>query len=346
MKKKLISLILAAALCLGLAIPAFAADEDIPLYFEDVPADSWYAEPVAWAVKQGITSGTSVTPPTFSPDDLCTRAQIMTFLWRAAGSPEPKNISAFPDVNTGAYYAKAAAWAAENGMVSGSVFSPDDPCTRETAMEFMWKQAGSPRAAAAGFTDVSSDAVNWAVEQGVTTGTSTTQFSPDAICTRAQIMTFLYRAFGDPQSTADTVSGGELEEQQTEQSDTSTDFISEVVRLVNEERAAYGLSPLQTMEGLTAAAQIRAEELPELFSHTRPDGSSCFTVLNEAGIKYSMSGENIAAGQSTPAAVVSSWMDSEGHRANILNSRFQYIGVGYVQTNSGYGRYWTQLFVG
>lgn len=119
----------------------------------------------------------------------------------AAGSaepaqPEPNNVSAFTDVSADAYYAKAAAWAKENGMTSGDTFSPDSPCTREMAVEFMWKRAGSPQSPVkAGFTDVSSDAVNWAVESGVTQGTSETTFSPDQTCTRAQIVTFLYRAF-------------------------------------------------------------------------------------------------------------------------------------------------------
>ena len=163
--------------------------------FSDVAADAYYAAPVAWAVEKGITNGTSDT--TFSPDATCTRAQIITFLWRAAGSPEPNSLKAFTDVQSDTYYAKAAAWAAENGMAGGSTFSPDAPCTRETAVEFMWKHAGSPDAAAAAFTDVSSAAVNWAVEKSVTNGTSETTFSPDATCTRGQIVTFLYRGFAE-----------------------------------------------------------------------------------------------------------------------------------------------------
>ena len=161
--------------------------------FTDVTADAYYAAPVEWAVAQGITSGTSDT--TFSPDDTCTKAQIITFLWRAAGSPEPQNTAAFSDVTADAYYAKATAWAAENGMAEGSTFDPEAPCTRLMAVEFMWKHAGSPSAAQASFADVTSDAVNWALEQGVTAGTSDATFSPDDTCTRGQIVTFLYRAF-------------------------------------------------------------------------------------------------------------------------------------------------------
>ena len=170
-------------------------DESAAPSFTDIAADAYYNQPVAWAVAQGITSGTTST--TFSPNSACTRAQIITFLWRAAGSPEPEAPCAFTDVKTDAYYAQAVAWAAEKGMVSGSTFSPDAPCTRLMAVEFMWKQAGSPSAADASFSDVSSDAVNWAVETGVTGGTTATTFSPDTTCTRAQIVTFLYRAFAE-----------------------------------------------------------------------------------------------------------------------------------------------------
>lgn len=177
------------------ADPAGTAQTPAAPAFTDVAADAYFAAPVAWAVEKGITSGKTAT--TFAPAETCSRAQIITFLWRAAGSPEPKNPDApLPaDVKAGAYYAKAAAWAVENGMVSGGAFSPDAPCTREMAVEFMWKQAGSPSAAKASFTDVSSDAVNWAVEKGVTSGTSASTFSPANTCTRGQIVTFLYRAF-------------------------------------------------------------------------------------------------------------------------------------------------------
>lgn len=163
--------------------------------FADVKSGDWFAAPVAWAVEKGITDGTSDT--TFSPDDTCTRGEIITFLWRAAGCPEPNNVSAFSDVNADMYYAKASAWAKENGMASGDTFSPEAPCTRLMAVEFMWKHAGSPDAAAASFGDVSSPAVNWAVEKSVTNGTSDTTFSPDDTCTRGQIVTFLYRGFGE-----------------------------------------------------------------------------------------------------------------------------------------------------
>lgn len=164
--------------------------------FTDVKTGDYFAEPVLWAVEKGITAGTSET--TFSPNENCSVAQILSFLWRANGSPKPTTANAFSDVKSGDYYADAAAWAYEKGMVSGSTFGGNTPCTRSMAVTYMWKAAGSPSAEAASFTDVPANAdyaqaVAWAVEQGVTAGTSTTTFSPDSICTRGQIVTFLYR---------------------------------------------------------------------------------------------------------------------------------------------------------
>ncbi|GHU44957.1 hypothetical protein FACS1894111_12940 [Clostridia bacterium] len=121
-------------------------------------------------------------------------------------------------------------------------------------------------------------------------------------------------------------------------------LIAQVVVLVNKERAANGLSPLTVDTNIESASAVRAEEISRLFDHKRPDGRSCFTALDEAGVRYSGAGENIAAGQRTPEAVMKSWMDSPGHRANILNSNFTRIGVGYFQSSSGYRYNWVQLF--
>lgn len=125
---------------------------------------------------------------------------------------------------------------------------------------------------------------------------------------------------------------------------TASEFASEVVRLVNEERAKAGLSALTTDATLTAAANKRAVETADVFSHTRPNGESCFTVLSEYGIKYKTAGENIAYGQKTPEAVVNAWMNSAGHRKNILSSSFTKIGVGIYKSGNTY--YWTQMFIG
>ena len=123
----------------------------------------------------------------------------------------------------------------------------------------------------------------------------------------------------------------------------SSDYASQVVDLVNQQRAAAGLGALSTTAELNAAAQARANEIVTLFDHSRPDGSSCFTVFGEYGVAYMAAGENIAAGQTTPESVMNSWMNSSGHRSNILGGNFGHIGVGYVQGGS-YGHYWVQLF--
>ena len=128
-------------------------------------------------------------------------------------------------------------------------------------------------------------------------------------------------------------------------SSASSDYVAEVVRLVNIERTSRGLPALTMDTKLNAAAAERAAETITRFAHERPDGSSCFTILQEYGISYRTAAENIAGGQGTPAAVVNSWMNSEGHRANILNSSLRKIGVGYARGGQ-YGTYWVQLFTG
>lgn len=167
--------------------------------FTDVAATAYYAAPVAWAVEQGITSGKTAT--TFVPGETCSQAQIITFLWRSQGQPEPKGTVELRGFDGTEYYYKAAQWATEQDMVGGE-FNPDAPCTRAMAVSYMWKQAGSPSAVASSFTDVSASAdyaqaVAWAVAKGVTSGTTATSFSPEQSCTRGQIVTFLYRAFAN-----------------------------------------------------------------------------------------------------------------------------------------------------
>ena len=128
--------------------------------------------------------------------------------------------------------------------------------------------------------------------------------------------------------------------------DTLAAYQAEILRLVNAERAEAGVDPLALNTTLCAAAQLRARELPTQFAHTRPDGTQCFTVLEQVGQRYRSAGENIAAGQTSPAQVVNDWMNSEGHRRNILDASFTQLGVGYLRTDSGYGYYWVQLFIG
>ena len=169
--------------------------------FDDVSTNAYYYEAVKWAAENNITGG--IGNGLFGPDLTCSRGQIVTFLWRAAGSPEPTALSTFTDVAADAYYAKAVAWAVENGVTTGTGdnrFSPDDPCTRGQAVTFLWRALGQLTGDTASFADVPADsyfaqAVAWAAANGVTTGVGNNLFAPGGDCTRAQIVTFLWRAY-------------------------------------------------------------------------------------------------------------------------------------------------------
>ena len=174
--------------------------------FQDVPSDAYYFEAVNWAVANNVTNGTSET--TFSPNVGCTRAQVVTFLWRAAGQPEPtEGTNPFTDVKEGTYYYKAVLWAVEKGITNGTsetTFDPDETCTRGQIVTFLWRREGKPAPTGANnpFADVKpsayfGSAVLWAVETGITNGTSETTFEPNEDCTRAQVVTFLWRADRD-----------------------------------------------------------------------------------------------------------------------------------------------------
>lgn len=180
----------------------FMEDNSMLNFFYDVPNNAYFYEAVKWAVKNGITTG--VGDNLFAPEQPCTRAQIVTFLWRAAGSPEPKGAaSGMTDVVSGSYYEKAVAWAIENGITTGtttSTFSPDATCTRAQSVTFLFRAIGKLVDSKAEFSDVLTDsyyanAVAWAVENGVTNGIGDGLFGPDNSCTRAQIVTFLFRAY-------------------------------------------------------------------------------------------------------------------------------------------------------
>lgn len=184
---------------------AFAEKKAEPIVpeklFADVSAEEYYYEAVKWASENGVTGG--IGENLFGAKLPCTRAQIVTFLWRAAGSPEPKGMSGFVDVSADAYYAKAVAWAVEEGIVSGTsatTFSPDAVCTRAQSVAFLYRAFGTRTDKAAGFSDVSADAyyadaVAWAVKNGVVSGIGGGLFAPDQDCARGQIVAFLYRAY-------------------------------------------------------------------------------------------------------------------------------------------------------
>ena len=182
----------------------FMEDNTMLNYFVDVPASAYYYDAVLWAAEQGITGGTDATH--FSPDGVCTRAQAVTFLWRAAGSPVVNYAMNMSDVPEGAYYTEAVRWALSEGITVGTsstTFSPDLNCSRAQIVTFLWRSEKSPAAGSVNpFTDVSTDAyyadaVLWAVKESVTSGTTATTFSPNTNCTRAQIVTFIYRTLAE-----------------------------------------------------------------------------------------------------------------------------------------------------
>ena len=172
--------------------------------FSDVPSESFFEEPVVWAVKSGITNGLSDTA--FGPEDTCNRAQVVTFLWRAAGKPEPTSMeNPFTDVEAGSFYEKAVLWAVENGITNGTsetTFGPNDPCNRAAVVTFLYRTFHSPQVSGDGlpFDDVPADSwyaapIAWALQNEITNGISATAFGPTASCNRAQVVTFLYRAY-------------------------------------------------------------------------------------------------------------------------------------------------------
>ena len=180
-------------------IPGSEVPEEQTNPFTDVYESDYYYDAVLWAVANGVTNGTSAT--TFGPNVTVTRAQMVTFLWRAYGSPEATGANPFTDVSTSDYYYDAVLWAVANGVTNGTsatTFSPDMAVTRAQAVTFQWRAAGSPVVSGSSFGDVSADAyyadaVTWAVANGITNGTGGNTFSPDLVVSRAQAVTFLYR---------------------------------------------------------------------------------------------------------------------------------------------------------
>jgi hypothetical protein len=207
MKQKRFLSALLSLLLIGSLVPAAQAGDinkvSPIMLFQDIPQGAYYWDAVSWALENGVTEGVDLYH--FDPDGVCTRGQIVTFLWRAAGSPAPASYqSPFADVTANAYYYEAVLWAYEQGIVTlddGSLFRPALPCTRALTVTYLWRYTGALVAktrSSISFTDVPEtsacyDAVSWAVEQGITSGTSDTTFSPRAVVTRCQAVTFLFR---------------------------------------------------------------------------------------------------------------------------------------------------------
>lgn len=302
--------------------------------YVDIPRGAYYEDAVLWALEENIlpmwfyldSRSQSDWSQDFQPNEVVNRAEFCLMLY------------AFYENVLGLEYDMDEAGLKQD-YLSSSQGAFQDMTLAELTQAF---QALAPYSKNH---DVEQEILfamlGWAQPEGIMTGMSASTMSPDLGVTRAQVATILmqfHRSYGgsvqpepepEPEPEPDPGCGEEA-------------FLTEVIRLVNVERAKQGLSALKTNNAITKAAQIRADELLQLFDHTRPDGRSCFTALGEAGVSYRAAGENIAMGYPTPEAVVNGWMNSPGHRANILNRSFTTIGVGYNSQRNC----WVQMFVG
>ena len=369
--KQRLHFLMALVLALCLTAPALAAG------FTDVPDSHWASGYIQRAYEEDWVHG--MGGGKYAPAGTLTRAQFLTMVTNAFFSDDLDKVSV-PDGSP--WYAACWSVAQANGLQTGTPMErlsdlTDSVSRYDMAQVIVNTLSGEgisasdseARAAQAAIRDWSGvpagyrDAVSGAYALGILNGRNGS-FDGTATMNRAEAATVLCR-MDDAISGAQTPGGQKPDTQKpdtqkpdTQKPDTQTpaqntstpeELAAEVVRLVNVERAKEGLAPLGTYDSLTKAAQIRAPEIVTLFSHDRPDGTSCFTAMDQTGAKkgaYTW-GENIAAGNATAAATVEQWMNSPGHRANILNAKFTHIGVGYQHSaGSTYGHYWVQMFTG
>lgn len=340
MKKRMLSFALALLLCMLLPAGAAAAGGS---GFTDVKSSDWYYDAVNWAVQNEITAGTSAA--TFSPNATCNNAQILTFLWRAEGEPAASISNPFRNVSSSDYYYKPALWAHEKGLVSGSSFDAKANCTRAMAVTYIWKAQEMPFSSSpAGFSDVPASSyelsipVAWAVENGITAGTGGNTFSPGKTCTRAEIVTFLLRAYGG--GTAPAVPGAGTQALDGER--------AELLKLINGQRTKAGLKALETTGELNQAAQLRAGDISKGFFESRPDGSDWSSVLDTAGVAAVSVHESMLGGSSEAAPTFAMAMDTDEAYAAIMSGDFTHVGIGYTHSAGGYGGYadfWSLLYI-
>ena len=369
--KQRLHFLMALVLALCLTAPALAAG------FTDVPDSHWASGYIQRAYEEDWVHG--MGSGKYAPAGTLTRAQFLTMVTNAFFSDDLDKVSV-PDGSP--WYAACWSVAQANGLQTGTSMErlsdlTDSVSRYDMAQVIVNTLSGEgisasdseARAAQAAIRDWSGvpagyrDAVSGAYALGILNGRNGS-FDGTATMNRAEAATVLCRmddAISGAQTpdtqTPDTQTP-DTQKPETQKPDTQTpaqnastpeELAAEVVRLVNVERAKEGLAPLGTYDSLTKAAQIRAPEIVTLFSHDRPDGTSCFTAMDQTGAKkgaYTW-GENIAAGNATAAATVEQWMNSPGHRANILNAKFTHIGVGYQHSaGSTYGHYWVQMFTG
>lgn len=340
------SLVLALFLSFNLCVPAFAKTQT----FTDVPVSHWAYSSIEQAAQAGAVDG--VGGGKYAPGRTLTMAEFLVIMTRAFYGDEVGAAS-----ETGSWYVQNLEVALAHGLLDATAYALEgehrlfEPCSRYDMASILYhiicdreiapycrydadaeevERIGAQIADFAAIPENQKIPVAALVAAEVIQGVDAEgNFAGTLTVDRAQAAT-IYCRF------AKIVA----EKEETDA------YIAEVVALVNAEREKEGLSALNGSNAkLNAAAAVRAAEIVESFSHTRPDGRSCFTALAESGVSYGWAGENIAAGQRTPAAVVNAWMNSPGHRANILNEHFAQTGVGCVYGNGAYGIYWVQMFV-
>jgi uncharacterized protein YkwD len=300
--------------------------------------------------------------PDFSLDNSTNRAQAITMLVRLLGKEETalSQNSSCPFTDVPSWAIPYVGYAYQNGLtkgVSDSQFGSTDPVTcnqyatfllralgySDQSGDFSWNNAAT-YANQVGL-NCSSLGGNQSLNRGDLASLSSSALDQKVVScnkTLLQTLNLSSNTTGSQTTTTSATNQNTTASAPTQQSDSTTAYIQEVVRLVNEARAGEGLPALTLDSTMTSAAMVRAKEIQTTFSHTRPDGSVCFTELDAAGVSYRAAGENIAYGQRTPSEVVTAWLNSPGHRANIMSTSFTRIGVGYT-TNNGTA-YWSQFF--
>lgn len=312
--------------------------------FLDVSNSAWYVSAVEYVYANNIMSG--IGNNMFDPNGYTSRAMMVQILYNMEGRPVVTISNHFTDVSPDAWYASAVEWAMQKGITSGvsaTKFAPNKDVTRQEVACFLYKYASfkgkdvSGRNSLSRFGDYEQvaswavEAIQWANNAGIISGTDKGMLNPLGNATRAENASMMQRYM---MSDSNSDSGNNNISQLV--------YAEQVVALVNEERAKENLAPLTMTESLKTVAEVRAEEISVLFAHQRPNGTSCFTVLREHGISFMCAGENIAYGYPSPESVVEGWMNSPGHRANIMDADFGHIGVGYYVKDSR--AYWVQLF--
>lgn len=366
--KRILAFLLMIAVSLSVLLLPCAAEASYPFY--DVRKTAWYANAVRYVYQNHLFAGTDAT--TFSPEDYLTRAMLVSVLWRREGSPEVSEENPFWDVPDGTWYTKGVVWAASQGIVSGTgdgMFEPNANITREQLAAIMMRYTRHlsvdvvPGADLSSFADADTvsfwarEAMSWANAAGILSGIpldGALYLDPRGNATRAQAASILQRYITLTLGIED-VWDGEIEEPERsdfeelptfEPDETQLAYVLEVLRLVNEERAKEGIAPLELSEELCSVATLKAQDMAVFgyFKHESPNFGAPDEMLDAFGIHWHLSGENIAAGYQTPKQVMDGWMDSPGHRANILDPGYKKLGVGYFTGLGEYSSYWVQTF--